>query len=59
MAGVVERRPHQQIVKTVGIDVTGAGQSVGASEMTLDAEEYTVTFADIDGAVFNVMGCAS
>ena len=26
---------------------------------TLDAEEYTVTFADIDGAVFTVMGCPS
>ena len=29
------------------------------AQMTLDAEEYTVTFADIDGAVFTVRGCSS
>ena len=44
---------------SLSIDTTQGGQSVGASQMTLDAEEYTVTFADIDGAVFTVMGCPS
>jgi hypothetical protein len=32
-------------------------QSEGASQMTLDAEEYTVTFTDIEGAEFTVSGC--
>ncbi len=41
----------------VSLDTTGGGQSVGQAEMTLDAEEYTVTFAGIDGAVFTVRGC--
>ncbi len=44
---------------TLSLDTSQGGQSVGASQMTLDAEEYTVTFADIDGAVFTVRGCAS
>ena len=39
------------------LDTTGGGQSVGQAEMTLDAEEYTVTFADIEGAEFTVRGC--
>jgi hypothetical protein len=43
----------------LSIDTSQGGQAVGASQMTLDAEEYTVTFADIDGAVFTVMGCPS
>lgn len=43
----------------LSLDATQVGQSIGASQMTLDAEEYTVTFADIDGAVFTVMGCPS
>lgn len=43
----------------VSLDVVNAGQSIGAAQMTLDAEEYTVTFADIDGAEFNVRGCPS
>ena len=30
-----------------------------AAQMTLDAEEYTVTFADIEGAEFTVSGCPS
>ena len=46
-----------------GVDLTfdtpGGVQSVGTAQMTLDAEEYTVTFADIEGAVFNVRGCSS
>jgi hypothetical protein len=42
---------------SLSIDTTEGGQVVGASQVTLDAEEYTVTFADIDGAVFTVMGC--
>ncbi len=41
------------------LDTSGGGQSVGQAEMTLDAEEYTVTFADIDGAEFTVRGCTS
>jgi len=40
-------------------DTPGDVQSVGTAEMTLDAEEYTVAFADIDGAEFNVRGCPS
>jgi hypothetical protein len=44
---------------TLSLDASGGSQAVGASQMTLDAEEYTVTFADIDGAVFNLMGCPS
>ena len=44
---------------TLSLDATQGGKGVGASQMTLDAEEYTVTFADIDGAVFTVMGCPS
>ena len=43
----------------LSLDATQGGQSVGARQMTLDAEEYTVTFADLDGAVFTVMGCPS
>ncbi len=43
----------------LSLDTTQGGQSVGARQTTLDAEEYTVTFADIDGAVFTVMGCPS
>lgn len=48
---------------STGVDLsmqstTGEGYVVGASQMTLDAEQYTVTFADIDdGVVFNVLGC--
>ena len=41
------------------LDATAAGQSIGEAEMTLDAEEYTVTFADIEGGVFNLRGCTS
>ena len=43
----------------LSLDATQGGQSVGARQTTLDAEEYTVTFADIDGAVFTVRGCPS
>lgn len=43
----------------LSLDATSGGQAVGTAEMTLDAEEYTVTFADIDGAVFNVRGCTN
>jgi hypothetical protein len=43
----------------LSLDATQGGQSVGARQMTLDAEQYTVTFPDIEGAVFNVMGCPS
>jgi hypothetical protein len=44
---------------TLSLDATQGGQAVGTSQMTLDAEEYTVTFADIDGAEFTLMGCPS
>ena len=44
---------------TLSLEVSEGGQGTGASQMTLDAEEYTVTFADIDGAEFTVMGCPS
>ncbi len=43
----------------LSLDATGGGQAIGQAQMTLDAEEYTVTFADIDGAVFNVRGCSN
>jgi hypothetical protein len=41
------------------LDTTLGGQSVVTAEMTLDAEEYTVTFADIADAEFTVRGCPS
>ncbi|MGA7756895.1 MAG: hypothetical protein WBL31_10020 [Ilumatobacteraceae bacterium] len=41
------------------LDATAGGQSISEAEMTLDAEEYTVTFADIDGGVFNLRGCTN
>ena len=43
----------------ISLDATGGGQVVAATPMTLDAEEYTVTFADIDGGDFTVSGCPS
>jgi hypothetical protein len=43
----------------LSLDANSGGQVVGRAEMTLDAEEYTVTFADIDGGVFTVRGCPS
>ena len=48
---------------STGVDVTvdarNGDQVVGQAQMTLDAEEYTVTFADIEDAEFNVRGCPS
>jgi hypothetical protein len=41
----------------VSLDATSGGQVVAQTPMTLDAEEYTVTFADIDGGEFSVSGC--
>ncbi len=41
------------------LDATSGGQSISEAEMTLDAEEYTVTFADIEGGEFNLRGCPS
>ncbi len=32
-------------------------EATTSAEMTLDAAEYTVTFADLNGAVFTVNGC--
>lgn len=43
----------------LSLDASSGGQAVGAAQMTLDADEYTVTFADIDGATFNLVGCPS
>ncbi len=43
----------------VSLDATSGGQAISAAQMTLDAEEYTVTFADIQGAEFNLRGCPS
>lgn len=43
----------------LSLDVAQAGQAVGASQMTLDADEYTVTFADVEGGEFTVKGCPS
>ena len=43
----------------LSLDATSGSEAIGTAEMTLDAEEYTVTFADIDGAVFNVRGCTN
>ena len=41
------------------LDTTGGGQSIGQAQMTLDADDYVVTFADIDGGEFNLRGCPS
>ncbi len=41
----------------ISLDATAGGESTGQAQMTLDAKEYTVTFADIEGAVFTVQGC--
>ena len=41
------------------LDATTGGQSIGQAEMTLDAEEYTVTFVDIEGGEFNLRGCTT
>jgi len=43
----------------LSLDVAQPGQAVGASQMTLDADEYTVTFADIEGGEFSIKGCPS
>ncbi len=43
----------------VSLDASTGGQVVGQAQMTLDAEEYTVTFADIEDAEFTVRGCSS
>lgn len=39
------------------LDASSGTQAVAMAEMTLDEAEYTVTFADIEGADFNVRGC--
>ncbi len=39
------------------LSVTGPGQSTSTTEMTLDEDEYTVTFADIEGGEFSLSGC--
>jgi hypothetical protein len=41
------------------LDATTGGQVITQAQMTLDADEYTVTFADIEGAEFNLRGCPS
>ncbi len=51
------------IEPSTGVDLqfqaTSDALTQGASQMTLDAEEYTVTFAEIEGAEFTVRGCPS
>lgn len=44
---------------SLSLQVSGPGYAVAESQMTLDAEEYTVTFADIEGGEFSVSGCPS
>ena len=39
------------------LDVTQAARSITTAQMTLDADEYTVTFADIEGGEFTIRGC--
>lgn len=41
------------------LDVSSGGQSVGEAQMTLEEDDYTVTFADIEDAEFNLRGCPS
>jgi len=41
----------------LSLDATVGGQVVSETQLNLDAEEYTVVFADIEGAEFNVRGC--
>jgi hypothetical protein len=43
----------------VSLDASTGVQVIGQAQMTLDAEEYTVTFADIEDAEFTVRGCPS
>ena len=43
----------------VSLDATAGGQSIAQAQMTLDAEEYTVIFADLEDAEFTVRGCPS
>lgn len=41
------------------LDASVGGEASAQLPITLDADEYTVTFADLDGAVFTVSGCPS
>jgi len=41
------------------LDATTGGQAITQAQMTLDAEEYIVTFADIEGGEFNLRGCTT
>jgi hypothetical protein len=41
----------------ITLDATASGQASVAVDVVLDAEEYTVTFAEIDGGEFTVRGC--
>ncbi len=43
----------------LSLDASSGGQSTAQAQMTLDADDYTVTFADIEGAEFSVRGCPS
>jgi hypothetical protein len=43
----------------ITLDATGGGQVVSQTPITLDAEDYMVTFADIDGGEFSVSGCTN
>lgn len=39
------------------LSVSEPGQSTTTAEMTLDENDYTVTFADIEGGEFSLRGC--
>ena len=39
------------------LEVTSTGLAITQAQMTLDAEEYVVTFADIEGGEFTLRGC--
>ena len=41
----------------LSLQVSAPGEAVAASQMRLDDAEYVVTFADIEGATFDVSGC--
>lgn len=41
----------------LSLQVAGPGEAVAQAQMTLDQDEYTVTFDTIDGGVFDLRGC--
>ena len=43
----------------LSLQVAGPGEAIGQSQMTLDEDEYTVTFESVEGAVFDLRGCTT